>query len=80
MMGAVCPNQKLEICVSTMPFSGIGVGRTTSKAESRSVTTMSSRSGAYSYTSRTLPRLMSPQAVSPDSYRVVMRDVLLSRR
>jgi len=41
-------NQTFEICVSTTPFSGIGVGRTTSKAESRSLVTISNSFGAYS--------------------------------
>ena len=43
-----CSNQKLAICVSTTPLSGIGVGRMTSKAESRSLVTMSISLGAYS--------------------------------
>lgn len=37
-------NQKFAISVSTRPLSGIGSGSTTSKAESRSLTTMSKRS------------------------------------
>ena len=48
MMASVCSNQKLEIWVSTVPLSAIGVGRMTSKAESRSLTTMSIWLGAYS--------------------------------
>ena len=46
MMALVFANQKLEICVSTIPLSGIGVGRMTSKAERRSLTTMSISLGA----------------------------------
>jgi hypothetical protein len=37
------PNQKSATAVSTLPLSGMGVGRTTSKADSRSVVTMSMR-------------------------------------
>src|SRR5215471_7158538 len=48
-------NQNREICVRTFPLSGMGVGITTSKAESRSVATMRSWS-PRSYMSRTLPR------------------------
>jgi hypothetical protein len=35
------PNQKFAISLSTRPFSGMGSGRITSKAESRSLTTIS---------------------------------------
>ena len=38
---AVLPNQKLLIWHSISPLPGIGSGRTTSKAESRSVATIS---------------------------------------
>ena len=48
MMWSVCSNQKLAICVRTTPLSGIGVGRMTSNAESRSLVTMSIWLGAYS--------------------------------
>ncbi len=48
MMSLSLPNQKLLICVSTTPLSGIPVGRMTSKAESRSVVTMSSSLGPKS--------------------------------
>jgi hypothetical protein len=44
----VLSNQKLAIWVSTTPLSGIGVGKITSKADSRSVVTMSISLGAYS--------------------------------
>ena len=47
-MAFVLSNQKLAIWVSTTPLSGIGVGRITSKADSRSVVTMSISLGAYS--------------------------------
>ena len=40
----VVSNQKIDIWVSTLPFSGIGSGRTTSKAEIRSDATMISSS------------------------------------
>ncbi len=49
--GTICcvlPNQKLEICVSMLPFSGIGVGMMTSKAEMRSLVTIRSSSGPCS--------------------------------
>ena len=36
-MSRIMSNQKRESCVRTAPFSGIGVGSTTSKAEIRSV-------------------------------------------
>ncbi len=48
MMWSVCSNQKLAICVRTTPLSGIGVGRMTSNAESRSLVTISIWLGAYS--------------------------------
>ena len=48
MMASVCSNQKLEIWVSTVPLSAIGVGRMTSNADRRSLTTMSIWLGAYS--------------------------------
>src|SRR5437762_2100596 len=57
-LGTMCfvrLNQKADIWVSTRPFSGIGVGKTTSKAERRSVVTMS-RLDPRSKISRTLPR------------------------
>ena len=40
-MCAVLANQKFEMELSTRPLSGIGSGSTTSKADSRSVVTMS---------------------------------------
>ena len=43
MLPAVMANQKAEMLERTTPFSGMAVGRTTSKAEMRSVATMSSR-------------------------------------
>src|SRR5256884_9664167 len=42
--------------LSTRPFSGIGVGNTTSKAEMRSVDTIRSSRSVSRYVSRTLPR------------------------
>src|SRR5688500_5273461 len=51
----VCANQKFESCVRTRPLSGIGVGSTTSNAESRSLATITRWSAPTSYTSRTLP-------------------------
>src|SRR3989304_4331988 len=48
-------NQKLESRVSTRPFCGMGVGRTTSNAERRSLATITSSPSPASYTSRTLP-------------------------
>ncbi len=50
----VVSNQNTDIWVSTLPLSGIGVGRTTSYAEIRSDATIS-RSSSSSYISRTLP-------------------------
>ena len=47
-MALVLSNQKLAICVSTTPLSGMGVGKITSKADRRSVVTMSISLGAYS--------------------------------
>src|SRR4029453_1345631 len=47
-------NQKAEIWLRTAPLCGIGSGRTTSNAESRSVTT-NRRVSPRSNTSRTLP-------------------------
>ena len=41
---SVLRNQKFESCVRTRPLSGIGVGRTASKADSRSLATMTSLS------------------------------------
>ena len=41
---AVLRNQYVESWVRTLPLSGIGVGRTTSNAESRSLATMTSLS------------------------------------
>ncbi len=52
---AVRSNHHADIWFSTLPLSGIPVGRMTSKAEMRSVATISSRS-PRSYVSRTLPR------------------------
>src|ERR1035437_3748498 len=64
MTSAVWANQKRDRPVSTRPLSGIGVGRTTSKAESRSLAT-SSRRSPTSNRSRTLPdRTKPPDAVS----------------
>ncbi len=43
-LGMIAPsfsNQKLDTAVSTRPLSGIGSGRMTSKADSRSVVTIS---------------------------------------
>src|SRR5690348_3095992 len=56
---SVCENQKIESCVRTLPRSGMPLGRTRSKAEMRSVATMSSRLSSSSYVSRTLPRAKS---------------------
>jgi hypothetical protein len=53
-MSRVVSNQNTDICVSTLPLSGIGVGITTSYAEMRSEATIS-RSPSSSYISRTLP-------------------------
>jgi len=44
MIGASRANQKFASSVSTRPFSGTGVGRITSYADSRSVVTMRSLS------------------------------------
>ena len=52
---AVRANQKRDSPVSTRPLSGMGVGSTTSNAESRSDATSSSRSASRAYRSRTLP-------------------------
>src|SRR5437016_4541025 len=54
-IAAVSRNQKRERPVSTLPLSGIGVGRTTSKAEMRSEATSSSRLSSRRYRSRTFP-------------------------
>src|SRR4030042_6225669 len=54
-MSSIMPNQKRESWVRIAPFIGIGVGRTTSNAEIRSVAIISSRLST-SYTSRTFPR------------------------
>src|SRR5689334_21181175 len=56
---SVCENQKIESCVRTLPRSGMPLGRMWSKAEIRSVATMSSRLSSSSYVSRTLPRAKS---------------------
>src|SRR5579872_1824224 len=56
---SVCENQKMDSWVSTLPRSGIPPGSTWSKADRRSVATISSRSGPSSYVSRTLPRAKS---------------------
>src|SRR4051794_975833 len=48
-------NQKPERPVRTRPLSGIGVGRTTSNVEMRSLATSSRRSSSSAYSSRTLP-------------------------
>ena len=48
MTCSVRANQKLDTWVSTRPLPGIGVGKMTSKAEMRSLVTMSSSSGPYS--------------------------------
>ncbi len=45
---SVCENQKIESWVSTLPRSGMPLGSTWSKAEIRSVATMSSRSSVSS--------------------------------
>jgi hypothetical protein len=55
-MVAVRANHQRDIWVSTAPFSGIGVGRTTSKALMRSVATISRVPSPRSKVSRTLPR------------------------
>src|SRR5258705_2623885 len=51
----VRPNQNRDRPVRTRPLSGIGVGRTTSKALSRSDAIRSRRSSPTAYRSRTLP-------------------------
>src|ERR1035437_6563011 len=61
MTSAVWANQKRDRPVSTRPLSGIGVGRTTSKAAMRSLAT-SSRRSPTSNRSRTLPDRMNPAA------------------
>jgi hypothetical protein len=53
-ISSVRSNQNFESPVSTRPLSGIGVGRTTSKAEMRSEATISRRS-PNPYISRTFP-------------------------
>src|SRR3972149_666156 len=65
-MSRIRSSQKRVSAVRTRPFSGIAFGRTTSKAEIRSVATMRSVSPSTAYTSRTLPRrtsLMSEKEV-----------------
>src|SRR5437764_7039673 len=52
---AVRENQNRDRPVRTRPLSGIGVGRTTSKALRRSDATRSRRSSPTAYRSRTLP-------------------------
>src|SRR5271157_24012 len=59
MMSAVWRNQNRDSPVSTRPLSGIGVGRTTSNADSRSLAT-SSRRSPTSNRSRTLPERTNP--------------------
>src|SRR5450830_1718250 len=61
MISVVASNQKREMPVRTRPLSGIGVGRTTSNAESRSLATRSRRSPT-SNRSRTLPLRTKPAA------------------
>ncbi len=56
---SVCENQKIDSWVSTLPRSGMPLGSTWSKAEMRSVATISSLSALSSYVSRTLPRAKS---------------------
>src|ERR1035437_5184488 len=66
MMSAVRSNQKREMPVRTRPLSGMGVGRTTSKADIRSLAT-SSRRSPTSNRSRTLPlRTKPPETWSAD--------------
>jgi hypothetical protein len=60
-------NQKFDSAVSTAPLPGIGSGSTTSKADRRSVVTISRRSSPTAYTSRTLPRWASGRLVRFDS-------------
>src|SRR5690242_16472300 len=59
---AVRSNQNRLSPVRTRPLSGIGVGRTTSKALSRSDATRSRRSSLTAYRSRTLPERMNEPA------------------
>ncbi len=54
-MCVVRENQNAERPVRTRPLSGIGVGKTTSNVEIRSLATSSSRSSSNAKISRTLP-------------------------
>ena len=54
-MSAVASRKLAAIWFSTCPLKGIPFGRMTSKAEMRSVATMTIRSSLMLYTSRTLP-------------------------
>src|SRR5439155_4594687 len=64
MMSAVSANQYRDNAVSTRPLSGIGVGRATSKALTRSEATMTRRSASTMYRSRTLPDRVIASAAS----------------
>ena len=54
-MSAVASRNLAAIWLSTCPLKGIPLGRMTSKAEIRSVATITIRSSLMLYTSRTLP-------------------------
>src|SRR5690606_4387090 len=63
----MCPlarNHRAAICVRARPFPGTGEGKTTSKALSRSVATMSRRPPPASKTSRTFPLHTSGKSIS----------------
>src|SRR3954447_24119705 len=59
--------------VRTRPLSGIGVGRTTSKALIRSLATSSSRSSSIAKRSRTLPERTNPGTSSASGMGVVLQ-------
>ena len=69
----VSANQNRDRPVSTRPLSGIGVGRTTSNADSRSEATSRSVSASTSYRSRTLPERRNDSASGIDDLRGTAR-------
>ena len=64
MIPSVAPNQNRDIPVSTLPLSGMVVGRTTSKADIRSDATSARRPSGKVYKSRTLPERRKASAAS----------------
>src|ERR1035437_2809953 len=67
---AVSANQNRDSPVSTRPLSGMAVGSTTSKADSRSDATRSKVSASMSYRSRTLPDRTNDSARGIDPLRL----------